>query len=113
MHELNVLLEVVDQVEALAAESKIEKVKAIVLQIGELSSVIPMFLEQYYPMMVENKQCLQESKLVIEKITGEARCESCGQVYNVVEHDGYCPVCGAFEKEVLQGREFIIKEIWV
>lgn len=113
MHELNVLIEVVDQVEALAAESKIEEVKAIVLQIGELSSVVPMFMEQYYPLMIESKKSLQGSKLVIERIPGKARCVNCGEIYNVVENDGYCPVCSTFEKEVLQGREFIIKEIWV
>ena len=113
MHELNVLMEVVDQVETLAAESKIEKVKTIVLQIGELSSVVPMFMEQYYPLMVENKKCLQDSELVIERVPGKARCENCGEVYDVVENNGHCPVCNAFEKEVLQGREFIIKEIWV
>jgi hydrogenase nickel incorporation protein HypA/HybF len=113
MHELNVLMEVADQVEALAAESKIEKVKAIVLQIGELSSVVPMFMEQYYPMIAEKKNCLQESKLVIERIPGKARCVNCGEVYHVVEHDGHCPVCNTFKKVVLQGCEFIIKEIWV
>lgn len=112
MHELNVLMAVADQVEALAAERKIAKVRAIVLQIGELSSVVPMFMEQYYPMIVEKKTCLQESKLVIERIPGKARCANCGEVYHVVGHDGRCPVCNTFEKVVLQGREFIIKEIW-
>lgn len=112
MHELNVLMEVVDQVEALAVKNKIKKVKAIVLQIGELSSVVPMFMERYYPMIIENKKILQGSKLVIERIEGKARCVNCGEVYNVIKHNGYCPVCNTFEKEILQGREFIIKEIW-
>lgn len=113
MHELNVLLEVVEQVEALADENKIEKVKAIVLEIGELSSVVPMFMEEYYPLMVENRVVLQDSELIIERIAGLAKCQGCGKEYNVVEHDGYCPLCGEFKKEVLQGREFLIKEIWI
>jgi Zn finger protein HypA/HybF (possibly regulating hydrogenase expression) len=113
MHELNILLEVVDQVEALACESKIEQVKAIVLEIGELSTVVPIFMEEYYPLMVKNRPALQDSELIIESIPGLAKCEGCGEQYNVVEHDGYCPACSEFKKEVLQGREFIIKEIWV
>lgn len=113
MHELNVLLEVVDQVEALAHESKIEKVKAIVLEIGELSSVVPMFMTSYYPLMVENRAVLQDSELIIESVAGLAECKSCKEQYNVMEHDGYCPACGEFKKEVLQGQEFVIKEIWV
>ncbi|MDX9786351.1 MAG: hydrogenase maturation nickel metallochaperone HypA [Desulfobacterales bacterium] len=113
MHELNVLMEVVDQVETMATEQKIEKVAAIVLEIGELSSVVPHFMEEYYPLIVENKECLKDSKLVIERIPGEARCTNCDEIYNVVQNDGFCPLCGRFEKEVLQGREFMIKEIWV
>ena len=112
MHELNVLMEVVDEVEALAVENKIEKIEAIVLQIGELSSVIPIFMEEYYPLIVEKKACLKDSRLVIEKIPGEARCKCCGTEYNVVKHDGHCPLCNTFDKEVLSGQEFIIKEVW-
>lgn len=112
MHEINVLMEVVDQVEALALENNIERVKAIVLQIGELSPVVPMFMTKYYPMLIEDKACLQDSELVIERIPGEARCKNCSTVYNVVKHNGYCPECKTFDKEVLRGREFIIKELW-
>ena len=113
MHELNVLMEVADQVEALAAENKIEKIQAIVLQIGELSSVVPIFMEEYYPLIVEKKDCLKDSHLVIETIPGEARCRCCGRQFNVVLHDGHCPGCNSFDKEILSGLDFVIKEIWI
>ena len=113
MHEMNVLIDVVDHVEAMVLEQKIEKVQAIVLQIGELSSVVPIFLEEYYPTVVENIDCLKESRLIIERIPGEGRCGDCGTVYNVVAQNGYCPDCGSFDKEILSGREFIIKEFLV
>lgn len=48
MRESNVLVEVADSVESLAAEQGIENLAAIILEIGELSSVVPHFLKEYY-----------------------------------------------------------------
>ena len=113
MHELSVLIEVVRVVEELAEEQKIEKVGAIVLQIGELSSVVPLFMQEYFPMVVENKPVFKDTKLEIEMIPGMAKCQKCETVFNVVENKGYCPKCRSFDKDLLCGQEFLIKEIAV
>ena len=111
MHELNVLMAVADQVEQIAVENKLRFVDAIVLEVGELSSVIPMFLTEYYPLIVEKKPILRDSKLKIEIVPGIGRCLNCGTEFNVVKENGYCPECGSFEMEILSGRDFVIKEI--
>lgn len=113
MHELGVMLKVLDTVEDLASRNGIDRVSAIVLDIGELSSVVPMFIEDYYPVMIEDRPLFQGCELKIERTEGIAECAVCGEQYNVVEYDGHCPCCNAFEKNVLQGRDFVIKEIQV
>ena len=35
------------------------------------------------------------------------------EIFNVVEHKGYCPNCGSFSKTVLSGKEFSVREIIV
>ncbi len=42
-----------------------------------------------------------------------AECDQCDEIFNVVEHKGYCPACGSFEKTVLSGQDFGIREIHV
>ena len=42
-----------------------------------------------------------------------AKCQSCGTIFNVVEQKGYCPKCGSFDKDILSGLDFMIKEIAV
>lgn len=113
MHELSVLIEVVRIVEELAEEQSIEKVGAIVLQIGELSSVVPQFMEEYFPYVIEDKPRFKDTKLEIEILPGMARCQKCQTVFNVVENEGYCPKCRSFDKDLLSGQEFLIKEIVV
>ena len=113
MHELNIMLEVVRQVSELAAENQIEKVDAIVLQIGELAPVVPFFIKDYYSLMVENEPALIDSEVQIETIECTARCNECETIFPVVPNRGYCPHCHSFDKTILTGQEFIVKEIIV
>lgn len=113
MHELNVMLQVIDEVEDIAKENKLNHVTGIVLEIGELSSVLPHFLEEYFPLMIEDKSMFNDCKLIIERVEGIGECLKCGFRYNVVKENGICPKCGYNHKKILQGRDFVIKEIQI
>ena len=56
---------------------------------------------------------LQDTELVLEIVPGMAECNECDEIFNVVEHEGYCPNCGSFDKDVLTGKDFLIKEILI
>ena len=53
------------------------------------------------------------AKLILETVPGMAECDDCDEIFNVIEHEGYCPNCGSFEKTVLTGKDFTIKEIHI
>lgn len=110
MHELGVLMEVVEQVQKIAIENEVVKVEKLVLQIGELCSMVPKYLQKLYPAAVEGT-ILAESKLELEIIPGNGRCKACGQVYNLINNKGICPECDSMDFEMLSGKEFFIKEI--
>lgn len=113
MHELSILVETVRIVEEMAEEQNIDSIKAIVLQIGELSSVVPKFLVDYMPYVTENKPRFKDTTLEIEILPGMAKCQQCDTVFNVIENEGYCPKCRSYDKDLLCGQEFLIKEIIV
>lgn len=110
MHELGVLLEVVKQVEKIALENEVNQIETLVLQVGELCSMVPKYLTKLYPAAVEGT-VLEASKLEIEVIPGNGRCKQCGQVYNLIDNKGVCPNCMMMDFEMLSGKEFFIKEI--
>ena len=110
MHEIGVLLEVVKSVEKFAKENEVEIIQALVLQIGELSSMIPRYMENLYPAATEGT-ILGNSELKIEIIPGNGLCKDCNQVFNLIKEKGTCPRCGSKEFELLSGKEFYIKEI--
>ena len=110
MHELGVIITVVETIEKIAREQHLTKVESLVLQIGELSSIIPKYLESCYPAAVDGTM-LQDTKLLIEVIPGNAMCSNCHKVYHLSESSTKCPHCGSEAWELISGKEFSIKEI--
>lgn len=77
-----------------------------------LSLVIPKYVEDIYPVVVGDTW-LKDTKLVINVIPGMAECDECNELFHVIEHEGYCPNCGSFEKTILSGKDFLIREIHI
>ena len=93
MHEIGVVRSMVKTVTDFAQANGIAEVTEIVLDIGELSLVIPKYVEDIYPVVVEDT-FLKDTKLIINVIPGMAECDECNELFNVIEHEGYCPNCG-------------------
>ena len=77
-----------------------------------LSLVIPKYVEDIYPVVVGDTW-LKGTKLVINVIPGMAECDECNELFNDIEHEGYCPNCGSFEKTILSGKDFLAREIHI
>ena len=110
MHEIGVLFEIVKTVEKFAKENEVEKIETLVLQIGELSSMIPHYMKTLYPAATEGT-ILENSELEIEVLPANGYCRECEKVFRLLEHDCTCPRCNTKNWEMLGGKEFYIKEI--
>lgn len=110
MHEVGVIIEVIKTVENFARKNGVTKIQTLVLQIGELSSTIPHYVEACYPAAVEGT-LLHDTELKIEIMPGNGICKDCNKVFNLIENNNICPKCGSKHWEVLSGKEFMIKEI--
>lgn len=112
MHEIGVVRSMIRTVEDFCQKNSVDKVAEIVLDIGELSLIIPKYVEEVYPAVVDGTK-FADTKIKINIIPGLAECDDCDEIFNVIEHKGYCPKCGSFEKTILSGENFVIKEIHV
>lgn len=110
LHELGVMIEVVKTVEDFARQNGVTKIDSLVLQIGELSSIVPRYVEACYPAAIDGT-LLAETRLHIEVLPGNAMCKACGHVFNLIRSGKACPECAGEDWELLSGREFMIKEI--
>lgn len=111
MHELTLLFGVAEQVERVTKENGIDHVDAVVLEVGEITPIVPEFLMDGYEVISDEFDFLRGSELIIERVRGMVRCRDCGAEYDVMEHKGVCPECGSYDKDILSGDGFSIKEV--
>lgn len=112
MHELGVVFHVIKMVEEVAEENDLKEVQSVTLQLGEVSTVIESYLQDVWKWAVQKRsRHMQEAELIVETIPAITFCEDCRQEYGMVEHGKICPHCGSEHTYLLQGNEFLIKEI--
>ena len=112
MHEIGIVRQLLRTVTAFAEENGIAEIHEVVVDCGELSLVIPEYVQELYPPVVKGS-ILENARLTVNTVPGLAECDACDEIFNVVQHKGYCPNCGSFEKTVLSGKDFTVREIIV
>lgn len=110
MHELGVLNSMVHTIERIVKEQNISDVHKLVIEVGELSGIVPRYLEKSWP-AASYKTFMEKTQLELIVIPGIVKCRCCGRVYNAVYNDLNCPDCGSKDMEILEGDDMIIKEI--
>ena len=74
MHELTLLFGVAEQVGRVAKENNIDHVDAVVLEIGELTTVVPEFMMDGYPVISDEYDFLRGSELIIDTVPAIGHC---------------------------------------
>jgi hydrogenase nickel incorporation protein HypA/HybF len=113
MHELGVVFHCIREVNEIAAENKVARVNSVTIQLGEVSTVIPELFEDCWNWAVKKETVLKDAKIHIERINAITFCEDCRKEYPTVEYGRTCPFCGSERTYLVQGNEFMIKEIEV
>ena len=112
MHEIGVVRSMMRTVEDFARDNGIDEIVSIVLEIGDLSMIIPKYVEDIYSVIVEGTR-FEHTDLVIETVEGQGVCRQCKRAFPIVKNEGYCPRCGKRNADVISGRDFIVKEVIV
>ena len=113
MHELGVVFHCIKEVNEIAAENRVARVNSVTIQLGEVSTVIPELFEDCWNWAVKKETVLKDAKIHIERINAITFCEDCRKEYPTVEYGRTCPFCGSERTYLVQGNEFMIKEIEV
>lgn len=113
MHEMPIVLNVVNFVDKFAEENGHSEIKAVVMQIGDLASVMPGFFKKCWSSACERSERVKTAKLEIELVPGIAKCTGCGTEFKIKAHDGICPDCKGRYWDIISGRDISIKEVRV
>ena len=111
MHELGTIYYVIDTVEKLVVENNLTKVGSITLEIGEVSGIIPKYLEDFWLYAREKTEYLTDTELKIEKLEAVTYCQDCAKTYSTLRYGKTCPYCQSGNTFLVTGNEYNIKEI--
>ena len=111
MHELGIVFYIIDDVKKAAADAGATSVTRVTLQLGEVSGVVPDYLQDAWKWAAKREPLVEGAALEVEDIPAVTYCEACGSEYGTVEHGKTCPNCGSDQTYLLRGREVMIKEI--
>jgi hydrogenase nickel incorporation protein HypA/HybF len=106
MHELGITQNIV----AIVAEhAKGKKVQRVLLEIGQLSAIMPDAVQFCFDICTQNT-VLAGAILEIKEIPGLGRCRQCGGEITLDKPFGICK-CGSTQLDLITGEELKIKEI--
>lgn len=107
MHELSIMQSVVEICEAHADGCKVTEV---ILEVGELSGVIPESIEFCFEACCIGT-VLEGARLTLELVPGRGGCPNCNNEAPIATVYDPCPTCGAFGLTIVSGKELRVKEL--
>ena len=113
MHELGIVLHVIDQVEELAKENNVSKVTRLTLEVGEVSSIVPSYFSDCFEWAKKKTEYMQDTELEMIILEGGSYCKDCKKTYKTTKNAKKCPHCGSDNTYLVTGNELRIKDIAV
>ena len=113
MHELGIVFYIIRDVKQVAEANHVEHVASVVMDIGEVSTVVPHLLGDCWRWAADKEELLKGAELKINTIPAVTSCEDCHAEFGTMAHGKICPQCGSEHTYLLRGNEVEIKEIEV
>jgi len=112
MHELSIVMSIVELAMEQASKAGAISVEEIELEIGELTT-IEMLAFEFAWQQGKSKTILEHAVLKVDRIHGHASCLSCNFEFPVKESFETCPACGDPFIRILKGKELRLKSLVV
>ncbi|NLK52125.1 MAG: hydrogenase maturation nickel metallochaperone HypA [Syntrophomonadaceae bacterium] len=108
MHELGLMQQVVQILQASVQKEGLERVNYVKLVVGQMTAAQPDALQFAFEVFASMENWLKGAVLEIEEREIKARCLDCGELFTVVEYRFICSECGSLNHELESGRELFI-----
>ncbi len=112
MHELSIVMSIVDIAQQHAADANAAVVEEIEIDIGCLSTVEMNAFEFAWQQGVK-QTILEHAVKKVNRIKGKAGCPDCDKEFELENMYDGCPACGGHLINILQGKELRVKSLVV
>lgn len=109
MHEISLVKNIFRTLEETFPE-KIEKLSRIYLQVGILSNVQPILMQNAFEVVLLDEPKYSNSSLHVEVLPVLIYCDACDKNTEVLNNTFVC-TCGKPSKNIVQGLEMMINKV--
>ncbi len=111
MHEISIVSSIVRTLEEQFTPEEMESITAIELEVGKLSNVEPMLLQNAFEAVQTAEQRLTAARLDITVIPVEIYCDDCDQHSKIEHYMFVCAHCHKPNNNVVRGLELLIRGV--
>lgn len=112
MHELSVVMSIIDIAEKEFAKCNAVNIEEIELEIGELSAVDINAFDFAWQQAVKST-VLEHAHKKVDHIAGQGLCLDCKAVFPMQQLYEPCPVCGGHFVNIQKGKELRVRSLVV
>ena len=112
MHELAITEGIISAAVPAAESAGAKRILEIRLKIGELSGVLPAYIQECFDIASQGT-IAQGARLAVERIPVRIRCLDCGYEGVIDRKKIRCPQCGGAELRITAGREYYVDSLEV
>lgn len=109
MHELGIVMKVVEEAERAAEQNQVNKVRKLTMEVGEVSSIVPDLFRDCFEWAKKRTRYLQEAELEMILLKGISYCCDCKKTYDTTQYAKICPYCGSEKTYLVTGNEITVK----
>jgi len=112
MHELSIVMNIIQIAEQQAKAANATLIDEIELDIGTMSGIDMESIDFAWKQAVKQTM-LQNAVRKVNCIDARAKCLNCNAEFAIKNYYDACPVCGAHLLDILQGTELRVKSVTV
>ena len=112
MHELSLVMQIIDIAAEQAAKAGATHIESIVLEIGCLSTIEINAFDFAWEQAVK-QTILEKTVKKVLRIKGSAICQHCNTQFELENYYDACPLCGQHHFDIITGKELKLKSLVV
>jgi len=112
MHELSIVLSIIEIAEMQMRKHQAQQVESVELEIGQLAGVKWEALDFAWRSATKHT-VLENSQREVVHVEGAAKCLECQHEFPTTSLFAGCPSCGSLFSEIIRGKELRVKSLTV
>jgi len=110
MHELSLVMSVVNTITNLCEQNKWKRVLRVTVKVGHLRQIEPEIFAFAFSSAIIGT-ALEGAEISIIEMPIIFKCHSCNKSSDTEDFKFVCPNCGSLDVDLMSGMEFVIESI--